>query len=193
MFVLLTSQLTYGSSTAGGVGYDALDLRVGAAVGTTLWKVLAPYEVGRAFGGPVYWRYQGASIVGTDDHHGFAYIEQPMKQVLLADHLRSFPSTVAGARPLVRPRPRRQQHVAAGKGTARIVEDAQPRDSSPGRPVEREQRFAPFAVDPAIPASTRARTPCATRCSSRALKMFFEMSRFASKSAKRRRSRSSCG
>jgi hypothetical protein len=69
-FVLLTSQLSYGSSsTSGGVGYDALDLRVGAAVGTTLWKVLAPYAVGRAFGGPVYWRYQGASIVGTDDHH----------------------------------------------------------------------------------------------------------------------------
>jgi hypothetical protein len=69
-FVLLTSQLSYGSSsTAGGVGYDALDLRFGAAVGTTLWNVLTPYAVGRAFGGPIYWRYQGASIVGTDDHH----------------------------------------------------------------------------------------------------------------------------
>jgi hypothetical protein len=69
-FVLLTSQLSYGSSsTPGGVGYDAFDLRVGAAVGTTLWKVLVPYVLGRGFGGPVYWRYQGASIVGTDDHH----------------------------------------------------------------------------------------------------------------------------
>ena len=51
------------------MGYDAFDLRVGAAVGTTLWKVLVPYVLGRGFGGPVYWRYQGASIVGTDDHH----------------------------------------------------------------------------------------------------------------------------
>jgi hypothetical protein len=69
-FVLLTSQLSYGSSsTAGGVSYSAFDLRVGAAAGTTLWQVLALYAVGRAFGGPVYWRYQGASIVGTDDHH----------------------------------------------------------------------------------------------------------------------------
>jgi hypothetical protein len=69
-FILLTSQLSYvSSSTAGSVGYDAFDIRVGAAVGTTLWKVLAAYAVGRAFGGPVYWRYQGESIVGTDDHH----------------------------------------------------------------------------------------------------------------------------
>jgi hypothetical protein len=69
-FVLLTSQISYASSsTAGDVGYNAFDLRLGMAVGTTLWKVLTPYGVGRAFGGPIYWRYQGASIVGTDDHH----------------------------------------------------------------------------------------------------------------------------
>jgi hypothetical protein len=69
-FVLLTSQISYASSnTAGDVGYNAFDLRLGAAVGTTLWKILTAYAVGRAFGGPIYWRYQGASIVGTDDHH----------------------------------------------------------------------------------------------------------------------------
>ena len=68
-FVLLTSQISYASSSASGAGYNAFDLRVGAAVGTTLWNVLAPYVVGRAFGGPIYWRYQGASVVGTDDHH----------------------------------------------------------------------------------------------------------------------------
>ncbi len=69
-FVLITSQLSYGSSsTTGGVGYDAFDLRGGVAVGTTLWMILTPYAVGRAFGGPVYWRYQGASVIGTDDHH----------------------------------------------------------------------------------------------------------------------------
>jgi hypothetical protein len=73
-FVLLTGQISYISSSAPpGVGYNAFDLRLGAAVGTTLWSslahALAPYVVGRAFGGPVYWRYQGAAIVGTDDHH----------------------------------------------------------------------------------------------------------------------------
>ncbi len=69
-FVLLTSQISFGSSsTPGSVAYDALDLRVGAAVGTTFWDVLTPYVVGRAFGGPIYWHYQGAAVVGTDDHH----------------------------------------------------------------------------------------------------------------------------
>jgi hypothetical protein len=69
-FVLLTSQLSYASSnTQGDVGYNAFDLRLGAAVGTTLSNILTPYVVGRAFGGPIYWHYQGASITGTDDHH----------------------------------------------------------------------------------------------------------------------------
>jgi hypothetical protein len=68
-FVLLTSQLSYASSSAGDAGYNAFDLRIGAAVGTTFWNVLTPYLVGRAFGGPIYWRYKGGSIIGTDDHH----------------------------------------------------------------------------------------------------------------------------
>jgi hypothetical protein len=69
-FVLLTGQISYASSsTSPGGGYNAFDLRLGAAVGTTLWRMLTPYVVGRAFGGPVYWRFQGAPVVGTDDHH----------------------------------------------------------------------------------------------------------------------------
>jgi hypothetical protein len=69
-FVLLGAQLSYFSSaTAGNVGYSAFDLRGSVAVGTTIWDVLTPYVVGRAFGGPVYWRYMGAAILGTDDHH----------------------------------------------------------------------------------------------------------------------------
>jgi hypothetical protein len=69
-FVLLTGQISYvSSSTSPGGGYNAFDLRLGAAVGTTLWRVLTPYVVGRAFGGPVYWRFQGTPVVGTDDHH----------------------------------------------------------------------------------------------------------------------------
>jgi hypothetical protein len=69
-FVLLTAQLSYiSSSTPQDVGYNAFDLRFGAVVGTTLWHLITPYVVGRAFGGPVYWRYLGTAIVGTDDHH----------------------------------------------------------------------------------------------------------------------------
>jgi hypothetical protein len=69
-FVLLTGQISYvSSSTSPGGGYNAFDLRLGAAVGTTLWRILTPYLVGRAFGGPVYWRFQGSPVVGTDDHH----------------------------------------------------------------------------------------------------------------------------
>lgn len=69
-FVLLATQLSYfSSSTFGDVGYNAFDLRGSAVVGTTLWDVLSPYVVGRAFGGPVYWRYAGVATTGTDDHH----------------------------------------------------------------------------------------------------------------------------
>src|SRR5713226_597671 len=58
--------------------------------------------------------------------------------------------TEAGARPFARPRARCEGDIAAGDRTAFVVEDAQPRDSSPGTPVERQQRLATFAVDPAI-------------------------------------------
>jgi hypothetical protein len=69
-FILLTAQLSYISSSApAGVGYNAFDLRLGGLVGWTFFHALTPYAVGRAFGGPVYWRYLGAAVVGTDDHH----------------------------------------------------------------------------------------------------------------------------
>jgi hypothetical protein len=68
-FVLLDLQLSYANSSTGDVGYNAFDLRGGLSVGTTFWRVFTPYVVGRAFGGPVYWRYLGTAIVGTDDHH----------------------------------------------------------------------------------------------------------------------------
>lgn len=69
-FVLLGVQLsTISSTTAGNVGYNAFDLRGSVAVGTTILDVLTPYVVGRAFGGPVYWRDMGAAVTGTDDHH----------------------------------------------------------------------------------------------------------------------------
>ena len=69
-FVLLDLQLSYANSSApADVGYNAFDLRGGLSVGTTFWRIFTPYVVGRAFGGPVYWRYLGTAIVGTDDHH----------------------------------------------------------------------------------------------------------------------------
>jgi hypothetical protein len=75
-FLILTSLLSFsaanthlsGTST-NGAAYDAFDLRLGALFGVTLAKVLSPYALGRVFGGPVYWRYQGTSVTGTDVHH----------------------------------------------------------------------------------------------------------------------------
>jgi hypothetical protein len=78
-FVVLTGNLSYSrerTTLAGASGmpdvsasYQAFDLRVGALVGTTFWKMLTPYAVGRVFGGPIYWHYQGDSVTGTDAHH----------------------------------------------------------------------------------------------------------------------------
>jgi hypothetical protein len=74
-FVILTSLVSYTSSTtrtndAGSpVGYNAFDLRLGGIIGTTLWNRFSPYALVRAFGGPVYWRYEGSPVTGTDTHH----------------------------------------------------------------------------------------------------------------------------
>jgi hypothetical protein len=79
-FVVLGSNLAFSAATTqpsnttpGGpsnkVGYQAFDLRLSAVVGTTLFRMLSPYAVGRVFGGPVFWRYQGASVSGGDAHH----------------------------------------------------------------------------------------------------------------------------
>lgn len=68
-FVLLTATISYASTATQGVGYNAFDARGGVVIGTTFWDVLTPYAVGRAFGGPVYWRYNGAAVTGTDVYH----------------------------------------------------------------------------------------------------------------------------
>jgi hypothetical protein len=70
-FVLLTGQLSAAATTTvspgeARVGYTAFDVRLGAVVGTTVLDVLTPYVVGRAFGGPIFWRYQGEAVSGTD-------------------------------------------------------------------------------------------------------------------------------
>ena len=74
-FVVLTSTLSgsFASTRLEGVGpstgYQAFDLRLGGLVGTTIAQVLKPYAVARVFGGPVFWRYQGAAVTGGDAHH----------------------------------------------------------------------------------------------------------------------------
>jgi hypothetical protein len=75
-FVILTSNLSFSTSGTEVVGagpsgslYTALDLRLGAVVGTTIARVFSPYAVGRVFGGPVYWAHQGEDVIGTDTHH----------------------------------------------------------------------------------------------------------------------------
>ena len=73
-FALLTSGLsfTFARTRLGresSIGYQAFDLRLGAELGVTLVRVLRPYVLARAFGGPVFWRHQGEAVDGTDTHH----------------------------------------------------------------------------------------------------------------------------
>ena len=44
-------------------------MRAGAVAAMTFGRLLTPYALARAFGGPVLWRYNGARINGTDVHH----------------------------------------------------------------------------------------------------------------------------
>jgi hypothetical protein len=76
-FVALTGQLAFAlaSTRAAGVaeapstGYQAADLRIGAVAGWPLLQALTPYALARLFGGPVWWEYQGANLLGGDVHH----------------------------------------------------------------------------------------------------------------------------
>jgi len=73
-FVLLTSSLSFAAARThlaglASVGYEAFDLRLGAQAGLQLASIFRPYLAARAFGGPVFWRYQGEAVSGTDTHH----------------------------------------------------------------------------------------------------------------------------
>jgi hypothetical protein len=75
----LTSSSTQLDSQGPRSDYDALDFRAGLVGGLTWWRTLSAYAVVRAFGGPVFWRYEGESQLGTDTHHyqvggGFAVL-----------------------------------------------------------------------------------------------------------------------
>ena len=49
--------------------WSAWDLRGGAIVGKTFAKRVVPYLAARAFGGPVFWHRNNASVVGSDRYH----------------------------------------------------------------------------------------------------------------------------
>ena len=75
-FVLATLGLTFSGSQTTLQGatqtkalYDAFDMRAGGVVGWNIARLISPYAVARAFGGPVYWTYQNQSTTGTDVHH----------------------------------------------------------------------------------------------------------------------------
>ena len=46
----------------------ALDARAGVVAGRT-FGIVSPYVLARAFGGPVWWRLDGADVSGSDTHH----------------------------------------------------------------------------------------------------------------------------
>jgi hypothetical protein len=48
---------------------SATDARLGVLAGVSLWDVLSPYLVARAFGGPVSFRQRGQDRVGSDKGH----------------------------------------------------------------------------------------------------------------------------
>jgi len=71
-FVLFTGQLSYVDTRTQMTGasktfaYRALDLRLGALVGWSLFHSVSPYLLARTFGGPIFWTYGGESRLGTD-------------------------------------------------------------------------------------------------------------------------------
>ena len=73
-FVILSSVLSFSANRTqlapqAAVAYEALDLRLGAVLGTTFFDVLTPYVPLRVFGGPIFWRYAGEAVTGTDAYH----------------------------------------------------------------------------------------------------------------------------
>jgi hypothetical protein len=71
-FVLLTGQFsalfasTQETAVVPSARYSAYDLRLGGAVGWTLFHTLSPYALARTFGGPVFWQLDDTSLIGSD-------------------------------------------------------------------------------------------------------------------------------
>jgi hypothetical protein len=73
-FFVLTSALSFSSARTRfehqrSIDYSAFDLRLGGQFGVTVARVVRPYVLARAFGGPVFWRYRDETVTGTDIHH----------------------------------------------------------------------------------------------------------------------------
>ncbi|HEU4410044.1 MAG TPA: hypothetical protein VFS43_32620 [Polyangiaceae bacterium] len=69
--VLLTGTVSFthaGTRAEGGESptFTAFDGRLGALVGKTIADVVTPYALGRVFGGPIFWRFGGEAVTGTD-------------------------------------------------------------------------------------------------------------------------------
>jgi hypothetical protein len=93
-FALLTAALSFTANRTEHAGepnasYAAFDLRLGGEFGLNIATVFHPYALARVFGGPVYWRYAGEAVTGTDIHHyqfglGFA-LNLPARLALFAE------------------------------------------------------------------------------------------------------------
>lgn len=73
-FALLTAALSFSANRTEHAGepdasYTAFDLRLGGEFGFNVATVFHPYALARVFGGPVYWKYAGEAVTGTDIHH----------------------------------------------------------------------------------------------------------------------------
>lgn len=68
--VLLTGAFSFTHARTSGGGespsFTAFDARAGALVGKTIADVVTPYALGRVFGGPIFWRFRGDAVTGTD-------------------------------------------------------------------------------------------------------------------------------
>lgn len=73
-FALVTAQLSFLTSRTELEGessarYTAFDVRLGGVLGLNIAGFFHPFALVRAFGGPVFWRYEGRAVTGTDVHH----------------------------------------------------------------------------------------------------------------------------
>lgn len=50
-------------------GLHAVDTKIDLSLGWTLGEAFSPYLSVRGFGGPVFWRQEGASVIGGDLYH----------------------------------------------------------------------------------------------------------------------------
>jgi hypothetical protein len=64
-----TTEITEDGNPTPRVALTTADARLSLVVGKTFFDVVAPYIVGRAFGGPVWWSFRGEDLRGGDVHH----------------------------------------------------------------------------------------------------------------------------